>query len=144
MIKNIYPSLDFLPSGPAVRNPGDLLAADAMSDLINQLAHDYDFVVVDSAPLLPVHDARSLGKAADVTLFVARQDAVTLTDILEAIDVFNKSGNQFDGIIFNAFVPSKISYGYGYGYGYGYSKYGSSRRYSNRYGRYRKYGGYGD
>ena len=134
-IKNAYENLDFLPSGPRVRNPGDLLAGEQIQKLINDLAENYDFVVIDSPPLLPVHDARALGKAADVSLFVARQDAVSLTEVQDAIDVFNKSGNRFDGVVFNGFVPSRVRYGYGYGYGYG-GKYG-------RYGRYGKYATYG-
>ena len=135
IIKNAYENLDFLPSGPRVRNPGDLLAGEQIQKLINELAENYDFVVIDSPPLLPVHDARALGKAADVSLFVARQDAVSLTEVQDAIDVFNKSGNRFDGVVFNGFVPSRVRYGYGYGYGYG-GKYG-------RYGRYGKYATYG-
>ena len=139
MIKNAYENLDFLPPGPRVRNPGDLLAGEALQKVINDLAEHYDFVVIDSPPLLPVHDARALGKAADVSLFVARQDKVSLTEVQDAIDVFNKSGNRFDGVVFNGFVPSRVRYGYGYGYGYG--KYG--RKYGGKYGKYATYGKYG-
>ena len=141
VLKDAYDNLDFLPSGPRVRNPGDLLSSDTIQDIINQLADAYDFVIIDSPPLLPVHDARALGKAADVSLFVARQDAVSLSEVQDAIDVFNKSGNRFDGVIFNGFIPSRIRYGYGYGYGYK-SKYGKYGRYG-RYGRFAGYGGYG-
>ena len=139
MIKNAYENLDFLPPGPRVRNPGDLLAGEAIQKVINDLAEHYDFVVIDSPPLLPVHDARALGKAADVSLFVARQDKVSLTEVQDAIDVFGKSGNRFDGVVFNGFVPSRVRYGYGYGYGYG--KYG--RKYGGKYGKYATYGKYG-
>lgn len=141
IIKDAYENLDFLPSGPRVRNPGDLLAGEQIQGIINRLADMYDFVIIDSPPLLPVHDARALGKAADVSLFVTRQDAVSLSEVQDAIDVFNKSGNRFDGMIFNGFVPSRIRYGYGYGYGYK-SKYGRYGRYG-RYGKYATYGKYG-
>lgn len=143
IIKNAYPNMDYLPAGPTVRNPGDLLATDKMLSITAKLAEQYDMVVIDSPPLLPVHDARSLGRAADVTLFVVRQDAVTLTDVNDGIDVFNKSGNQIDGVVFNGFIPSSIRYGYGYNYGY--SKYRSSKYGSRyRYGKYRSYSGYGN
>lgn len=141
LISEAYENLDFLPSGPRVRNPGDLLAGEKIQEIIATLAERYDFVVIDSPPLLPVHDARALGKAADVSLFVARQDAVSLSEVQDAIDVFNKSGNRFDGVIFNGFIPSRIRYGYGYGYGYK-SKYGKYGRYG-RYGKYATYGKYG-
>ena len=140
IIKDVFPNLDFLPSGPTVRNPGDLLAGDVMSKLIEQLASSYDFIIIDSPPLLPVHDARLLGASADITLFVARQNDVSVTEVHDAIDVFYKAGNQFDGIVFNGFIPSRMRYGYGYGYSYSYYGYGRGRR---RYGQRSKYGSYG-
>ena len=140
IVRGVHPNLDFLPSGPTVRNPGDLLASDATNELINKLAEFYDFVVIDSPPLLPVHDARSLAKSADVTLFIARQGGVNLSEIHDAIDVFNKSGNQIDGVVFNGFVPSSIRYGYGYSYR-AYRKYS---KYGRQYGTYSGYGRYGD
>lgn len=143
IIKDAYENLDFLPSGPRMRNPGDLLAGEQIQAVINGLAEKYDFVVVDSPPLLPVHDARALGMAADVSLFVARQDAVSLTEVQDAIDVFNKSGSQFDGVVFNCFVPSRVRYSYGYGYGGKYGRYGRYGKYAT-YGKYGKYGKYYD
>jgi len=103
--------------------------------IVTQMTERYDYVLIDSPPLLPVHDARSLGKVADVSLFVARQDAVSLSEVQDAIDVFSKAGNRFDGLVFNGFAPSRIRYGYGYGYGY--------RKYAGRYGKYATYGRYG-
>ena len=147
ILRDVFPNMDYLP-GPTVRNPGDLLAADAMFDLINNLAEQYDYVLIDSPPLLPVHDARSLGRAADVTLFVARQDAVSIAEVHDGIDVFSKAGNQIDGLVFNGFIPSSLRYGYGYAYGY--AKYSRYKQYGQRYGvyngykRYGKYGKYGD
>ena len=151
ILKDVYPKMDYLPAGPVVRNPGDLLAADSMNAVIDSLAELYDIVIIDSPPLLPVHDARSLGKSADVTLFVVRQDTVTVTEVHDAIDVFSKSGNTIDGTVFNGFVPSRMRYGYGYSYGYGYRRYGLGRLYGKRYGAsygssygsYGQYGGYG-
>ena len=154
ILKEVYPNMDFLPAGPRVKNPGDMLATDALQNILNTLASTYDYVIIDSPPLLPVNDARSLAKAADVTLFVARQEMVSLSEINEAIEVFGKAGSYIDGLIFNGFVPSVIRYGYRYGYGYGggywryggkYGRYGGKYgRYGGKYGRYgRKYGGYG-
>ena len=152
ILRDVYPNLDYIPSGPKVRNPGDLLAADIMHGVIDQLATIYDVVIIDSPPLLPVHDARSLGKSADVVLFVVRQDAVNMSEVQDAVDVFYKAGNQIDGLVFNGFVPSRIRYGYGYGYaGYRYSGYNRNGRKRNQangkygsYGSYGKYGKYGD
>ena len=140
VLKDIYPNLDFLPAGPRVKNPGDMLSTDRLSILIASLRNQYDFVFIDSPPLLPVNDARALAKVSDITLFAVRQEMVSLTEVREALEIFAKSGNYVDGVIFNGFIPSRIRYGYNYGYGYGgifgYFKYG--RRYKN----YGKYGNY--
>ena len=140
ILKDVYPNLDFLPAGPRVKNPGDMLSTDRLSILIASLRNQYDFIFIDSPPLLPVNDARALAKVSDITLFAVRQEMVSLTEVREALEIFAKSGNYIDGVIFNGFIPSRIRYGYNYGYGYGgifgYFKYG--RRYKN----YGKYGNY--
>lgn len=141
ILKEVFPNMDYLPAGPTVRNPGDLLATNRMEAVIKELAEEYEFIVIDSPPLLPVHDARFLGKSADATLFVVRQDSVSLGEVRDALDVFGKSGNEIDGLVFNGFVPSSLRYGYGYGYSQ--SWYGNKYRnkyYGGRYGR--RYGAY--
>ena len=135
ILKNVYENLDFLPAGHAVKNPGDMLSSDAMIHLINTMADRYDYVVIDSPPLLPVNDARSLARAADVTLFVARQEMTSVAEIRAAIDIFDKGGSTIDGLVFNGFVPSQLRYGYNYGYGYrNYGLYGRNGKYGGKYG----------
>ena len=135
ILKEVYPNLDFLPAGPTVKNPGDMLSSDAMNHLVNEVADRYDYVVIDSPPLLPVNDARSLARASDVNLFVARQEMTSIAEIREAISIFDKGGSKIDGLIFNGFVPSQIRYGYNYGYGYrNYGLYGRFGRYGGKYG----------
>jgi len=139
ILKNVFENLDFLPAGQRVPNPGDLLVGEKLQKIIADIAEQYDYVIIDAPPLLPVHDTRTLGKAVDISLFVARQNTVSLTEVHDAIDVFNKSGNTFDGVIFNGFLPSRLGYRYGYGYGYKYARYG---KYGKKYGRYGTYGKY--
>jgi tyrosine-protein kinase Etk/Wzc len=139
IINNVYDNLDFFPPGQRVRNPGDLLAGEKLQHIIANLAEQYDYVIIDAPPLLPVHDTRTLGKAVDISLFVARQNTVSMSEVHDAIDVFNKSGNTFDGVIFNGFIPSRLGYRYGYGYGYKYARYG---KYGKKYGRYGMFGKY--
>ncbi len=133
----IHPHLDLLPAGARVRNPGDLFSKQALADTIASAAETYDFVVIDSPPVLPVNDAAALSKWADVTVFVARQDAVSQAEVAEALTLLTKAGKQVSGLVFNGYTPSTLRYGYGYAYGYRYGKYG--RRYGKGYGY-----GYGD
>ncbi|MFZ4482055.1 MAG: polysaccharide biosynthesis tyrosine autokinase, partial [Rhodoferax sp.] len=137
----VFAHLDLLPAGSRVKNPGDLFSRQALGDTITSAAAQYDFVVIDSPPVLPVNDAAALSKWADVTVFVARQDAVSQTEVEQALSMLAKAGNSVSGLVFNGYVASSLRYGYGYGYGYGYRKYGG--RYGKGYGKGYGYGGYG-
>ena len=136
----VHPHLDLLPAGARVKNPGDLFSKQALADTISSAAEMYDFVVIDSPPVLPVNDAAALAKWADVTVFVARQDAVSQAEVAEALSLLTKAGKPVSGLVFNGYIPSTLRYGYGYGYGYGYRY----RKYGGRYGKgYGKGYGYG-
>lgn len=133
LIYDIKPNLDIIPAGRPANNPGELFVEGRLNEIIEWAAANYDLVMIDSPPVLPVNDSVVLSKLSDVTIFVARQDKVTLHEINESIELFKKSGAMPDGMVFNSFVPSQMRYGltrYGY-YAY---------RYGGRYGRYGRYG----
>jgi tyrosine-protein kinase Etk/Wzc len=153
IMHNVYPYMDFIPAGKRIKNPGDIFSSERMLSMINQLADLYDYVVIDSPPLLPVNDARALAKASDVILFVVRQEMCSSNEVLEGLSVLDKGGSKVDGLVFNGFIPSQIRYGYNYGYGYstyklfsrygkyGYGKYGYGKY---GYGKDYRYGNYGN
>ena len=145
IMHDVYPYMDFIPAGKRIKNPGDILSSERMLTLINQLAEQYDYVVIDSPPLLPVNDARALAKASDMILFAVRQEMCSTNEVMEALNLLDKGGSKVDGMVFNGFIPSQIRYGYNYGYGYGtyklirrYGKYGYGK-----YGKAYRYGDYG-
>lgn len=154
ILPSVYPQMDFIPAGKSIRNPGDVLSSERMLNMINTLAERYDYVVIDSPPLLPVNDARALAKASDMILFVARQEMCSTNEVLEALNLFDKGGVKVDGIVFNGFIPSQIRYGHNYGYGYGayklmgiygkYGKYGYGKDGKYGYGKDYRYGTYGN
>ena len=65
-------NIDFIPSGPVPPNPSELLHTEAMKALLSQLEKDYDYVLVDTAPVGLVSDAIPLIRSSDVNLFVIR------------------------------------------------------------------------
>ncbi len=65
-------NIDFIPSGPVPPNPSELLHTDAMKKLLEILAPQYDYVLVDTAPVGLVSDAIPLIRQSDVNLFVIR------------------------------------------------------------------------
>ena len=64
--------LDILPAGNRAPNPAELLSSTAMRDLIADLCDAYDFVLVDSPPILPVADGLTLSRAVDSVVLVVR------------------------------------------------------------------------
>lgn len=72
MIHDDVHHIDFIPSGPVPPNPSELLHTAAMKDLLQQLEKDYDYVLVDTAPVGLVSDAIPLIRSSDINLFVIR------------------------------------------------------------------------
>jgi tyrosine-protein kinase Etk/Wzc len=72
MIHDKVHNIDFIPSGPVPPNPSELLHTDAMKKLLTLLAPQYDYVLVDTAPVGLVSDAIPLIRQSDVNLFVIR------------------------------------------------------------------------
>lgn len=128
--RDIEPNVTLLPAGGRTRNPGELLASANLPGLIDKLAEAYDYVLIDSPPLLPVMDAALLSKLADLTAFVVRQGQVSVSEVFEALEILARSGGRVNGLVFNGFVPSRVRYGYGRRYGY----YSYGKKYGKSYG----------
>ena len=135
-------NLDLILAGPIPPNPTELLARKNLSDIIEILKEDYDYIILDTAPVGLVTDTLQIAKLADVSCFVCRADytpkaAFTLVNNLAAE---KKLKNMC--IVLNGVDMSKKKYGYYYGYGR-YGKYGRYGRYGG-YGNYGNYGSYGN
>jgi capsular exopolysaccharide synthesis family protein len=68
--KTDYSGLSFLSAGPSSPNPSELLASDVMRELLRYLSTRYDYVVLDSAPVIPVSDSMALATMVDGVLVV--------------------------------------------------------------------------
>ena len=115
--------LSVMPCGPIPPNPSELLNSRAFADLIAKLTDQYDRVLFDSPPVMPVTDARILGALCDVTLLVLRAEKSTRKAGEQARDSLLSVGSNLLGVVVNDVNPHKSRYGYysGYGYyGYGY------------------------
>ena len=132
-------NLDLLLAGPTPPNPAELLARKNLKDTIDILRENYDYVILDTAPVGLVTDTLQIGKCTDVTVFVCRADYTPKSSfgLINSLAVEKKLPNMC--IVLNGVDMSKKKYGYYYGYG----KYGKYGRYGN-YGRYGAYGNYGN
>jgi len=112
------PGLWVLPAGPLPANPAELLRGTRAQSLLRDLRNDYDVVVMDSPPVLPVADALVVSRAADATLIVASSHATTRRRLRRAIENLRQVEAPLVGAVLNS-IPAADDYGYDMGY-YGY------------------------
>lgn len=133
-----YPGLDIILAGPVPPNPTEILDQDNLGTLIEWLRSNYDYVVIDSAPYIPVPDSAIINKYVDTTLYVLRAEHTELATLQAIKEVMNSQTApiKLPNLIINDFnlESTKYRYGYGKGYGYGYG-YGKGYGYGYGYGK---------
>lgn len=140
----INDNLDLLMAGPIPPNPAEIISRKGLDEVFAHLKNEYDYIIIDTAPVGLVTDTISIGRVVDSTVYVCRADYTAKS----AFGYFNELSDSgklpTPSIVVNAVDLSKKKYGYYYGYGkYGkYGKYASYKSYGG-YGGYGKYGGYG-
>lgn len=97
--------LEILPNGTNTTTPAELLNSEAMKDLISDLRKRYDYILIDTPPVLPVTDARTLGGLADGTFFIYRAGKTARRALTRARDELNLAGVKVKGIILNQATP---------------------------------------
>lgn len=109
--------IDLLPAGVLPPNPSELLMRDRFDQLVAEARKAYDFVVIDTTPMLQVADAGIVNRVADLTLFVVRV-GVQERDFLPELEKMHlaKRFRRLCIVLNNADAKSG-HYGYGYGYG---------------------------
>jgi len=128
-------NLDLLPAGQVPPNPSELLGSVAMKKFLIKAEKDYDVVLIDSAPLLPVTDAAILSKLTGGVALVVAVGKTTKPQLSAALGHVENVGGRVLGFIMNK-IPTKGVDAYRYRYSYKYGSYGN-------YGAYGKYGNYG-
>jgi capsular exopolysaccharide synthesis family protein len=112
-----YPGLTALTSGPTPPNPSELLGSLAAKNTLQELRARFDYVIVDSAPLLAVTDGAVLAAGADGALIVTRFGRTKRDQLKHAVEALTNVGARRLGSILTM-TPTRGSSAYGYGYGY--------------------------
>lgn len=112
--------LQVMAAGKVPPNPAELLQSQAMKDLLAQLREQFDVILVDAPPLLPVTDAALLGSEADGVLLMVRHSKTTKDQLQGSVHRLESVNANLAGVIFNM-IPKRAgggnsSYSYGYGY----------------------------
>ena len=113
--------ISFMGTGPMPPNPAEVLDTQAMRDLLAQVRKEYDAVVIDAPPMLPVADASILMTEVDGALLLVRHGSTTREQLRLAVKRIETVGGRLFGTVLNR-TPRRSGdvYGYGHGYGYGY------------------------
>ena len=131
--KNLY----ILPGGIVPPNPTELLARDGLNKAIETLKKNFDYVILDTAPVGMVTDTLLIGRVADLSVYVCRADYTHKNEYTLINELAEKDKLPNLCTVINGLDLKRRKYGYYYGYG----KYGKYYGYGKRYG----YGyGYGE
>ncbi|WP_294554171.1 polysaccharide biosynthesis tyrosine autokinase [uncultured Bacteroides sp.] len=124
--RNLY----ILPGGTVPPNPTELLARDSLEKAVETLKKNFDYVILDTAPVGMVTDTLLIGRVADLSVYVCRADYTRKAEftLINELAENNKLPNLC--ITINGLNLQKKKYGYYYGYG----KYGKYYGYGKRYG----------
>jgi capsular exopolysaccharide synthesis family protein len=126
------PNLSVIPCGPVPPNPAEVLSSPVTLELINKLRSQFEYVLIDSPPLLSVSDSRILSTLTDAVVLVTRAYSTPYDIVRRARGLLYAAGARILGVALNSVDPHKG--GYGYGYGYYYYRYGYGYGYGHGYG----------
>lgn len=145
-------NLELLLAGPIPPNPAELIARPSLEKVFAMLREQYDYVIIDTAPIGLVTDTLMVGRVADTTIYVCRADYTAKETFAMINGLAEDDKLPKMAIVINGIDMSKKKYGYYYGYGrygkysrysYGSYKYGYGGKYGYGYGKYGQYGQYG-
>ena len=138
---DINKNLFILPGGTVPPNPTELLARGGLEKAIETLKANFDYVILDTAPVGMVTDTLLIGRVADLSVYVCRADYTHMAEftLINELAENNKLPNLC--IAVNGLDLNSRKYGYYYGYGKYGKYYGYGKRYGYGYGYGEKHGG---
>ena len=86
-------------------NPAELLASERMKEIIQQVADEYDLVVIDTAPVQVVADATMIAQQVDSVLIVADTTRVRRAQLAATIEALERTGAHISGVVLNRVKP---------------------------------------
>jgi len=113
------PGLSLLPAGPSPINPSELLSSSAMAQLLGELRQRFNYVVMDTPPVLLVTDATVLSTVVDGVLLVVESGVTTPAEVSRAHRILSEAGGNILGSVINKLDGRRDERYYGESYYYG-------------------------
>ena len=115
---NVNENLSFIACGTHSPKPYELLESEEMKNLLDELRKRYDYVIIDTPPVLLLSDALALATVTDGTVVVCRHQVSYINDIERALETLSFAKANILGVVVNDYKQLATSKGYG-----GYKKY---------------------
>ena len=112
-------TVDVIYSGKIPPNPSELLMSERMKELLTSVPAEYDYVIVDTAPLMVVSDTLLISEFADQILYVVRAGVTELKVLNFPLKLHSEGKLKGLAFVVNGVKESNLGYGGKYGYGYG-------------------------
>ena len=101
IIKTYVPNLSILTSGPIPPNPAELLDSKAMGKVMEEIKDMYDYVIIDTPPILAVTDPQIMANKCDGVVFVLASGKTHKDRSIRAKDLLEKAKSQLLGVVVN-------------------------------------------
>ena len=111
--------LDALTAGVIPPNPSELLGSERMKNILQRAKEEYDYVLIDTPPVLPVTDSLVLGSMVDGLILVIDSGEIKVEMAREVKNQLVHAGANILGVVLNKVRSEHHGYGYGYYYYYG-------------------------
>jgi succinoglycan biosynthesis transport protein ExoP len=115
---------DILTATRSDMNAADLFASERFPKLLTELREYYDYIIIDSPPVLSVPDARLISTISDISIYIVKWNKTTHAQVEQGIDMITSMGVKTIGLVLNQ-IDSNKAKTYGYTGSYGYDTYGS-------------------
>ena len=112
------PSLRVMPAGPIAPGPSELLGSSQMQQMVEGLRSQYDFILIDTPPVLTVTDAAVLVSLSDGVVLVLRYGQSSRNVVGRASEILLRSGAHLLGVVLNAVDLQSADYSEYYGRAY--------------------------
>lgn len=90
----------------SIKNPGKLLDTDVLTQLLDELKEQMDYIIIDGSPTMVSTDAEVWMEVSDASVLVVRQDWSDIRIINDTVDMIAQSGCHLTGFVLNAFYEN--------------------------------------
>ena len=108
------PNLSVIPAGKQLANPTDMLDSDKMKDFLARVKNQYDYVLFDAPPVIPVSDTTTLAIHSDGIILIVEAEKTRMPTLSSALELLEKANINIIGLILNKLRGVSSEYRYRY------------------------------